>query len=64
VRRTAAIADVTYRANIIGGRELVIRLRRAPDAATLADAWKRLASIDPGVDPMSIEIEIREALPA
>ena len=61
MRRTSeAIADITYRANVIGGRELVIRLRRAPEAATLADAWARLAAIDPGVDPMSIEIEIRE----
>jgi hypothetical protein len=63
-RISKAIADITYRAKVIGGRELAIRLHRAPDAATLADAWARLAAIDPGVDPMSIEIEIREALRA
>jgi hypothetical protein len=62
MRRTfEAIADITYRANVIGRRELVIRHQRAPDAATLADASARLAAIDPGVDPMSIENEIREA---
>jgi hypothetical protein len=61
MRRTSeAIAAITYRANVIGGGELVVHLQRAPDATTLADAWARLVAIDPGVDPMSIEIEIRE----
>jgi len=59
-----AVAAITYRANALDGRELVIRLRCAPEAATLADAWSRLVVIDPGVDPTSIEIEIREAVPA
>jgi hypothetical protein len=62
-RSTEAFADITYRANRNDGREVVIRLRRAPEAATLADAWARFAALDPEVDPMSIEIEIREALP-
>jgi hypothetical protein len=62
--RFEAVADITYRANLIDGGELTVRLRRAPEAATLADAWARLAALDPGVDPMSIEIEIREALQA
>jgi hypothetical protein len=63
-RSSEAVADITYRANVIDGREIVVRLQRAPKAATLADAWARLVHLDPGVDPMSIEIEIREALPA
>jgi hypothetical protein len=63
-RSSEAVADITYRANVIDGREIVVRLQRAPKAATLADAWARLVDLDPGVDPMSIEIEIREALPA
>jgi hypothetical protein len=63
-RASEGVAEITYRANVIDGREIVIRLLRAPDTATLADAWARLAALDPGVDPMSIEIEIRETLPA
>jgi hypothetical protein len=63
-RASEAVAEITYRANVIDGREVVVRSQRAPDTATLADAWARLTALDPGVDPMSIEIEIREALPA
>jgi hypothetical protein len=62
-RRTDAFADITYRANVIDGREVVVCLRRPPEAATLADAWARLAAVDPGVDPRSIEIEIRAVGP-
>jgi hypothetical protein len=57
-----AVAEITYRANVIDGTEVVIRLQRAPDTATPADAWTRLVALDPGIDPMSIEIEIRENL--
>jgi hypothetical protein len=60
--RLEHVADITYRANRIDGGELTARLRCAPEAATLADAWARLAALDPGVDPMTIEIEIRETL--
>jgi hypothetical protein len=63
-RRTDAFADITYRANVIDGREVVVCLRRPPEAATLADAWARLAALDPGVDPRSIEIEIRAPGPS
>jgi hypothetical protein len=62
--RFEAVADITYRANATDAGEVVVRLRRAPEAATLADAWARLSALDPGIDPMSIEVEIREALPA
>jgi hypothetical protein len=62
-RASETVADITYRANAIDGREIVVRLQRAPEAATLADAWARLVAIEPNVDPMSIEIEVRETLP-
>jgi hypothetical protein len=41
-RSSAAVADITYRANVIDGREIVLRLQRAPEAATLADALRGL----------------------
>ncbi len=63
-RSSMAVADITYRANVADGGELVVRLQRAPEAATLADAWARLVAFDPAVDPRSIEIEIREPVPA
>jgi hypothetical protein len=62
-RASETVADITYRANAIDGREIVVRLQRTPEAATLADAWARLVAIEPNVDPMSIEIEVREAAP-
>jgi hypothetical protein len=54
------IHDVTYRATVAGGRTAEIRLRTTFAAATLADAWARLTALHGGVDPRSIEIELRE----
>ena len=56
-----AIYDVTYRATVAGGEQAEVRLRAAFAAATLADAWARLTAIHRGVDPTSIEIELRES---
>jgi hypothetical protein len=53
--------DVTYRATVAGGRQAEVRLRTTFAAATLADAWGRLTALHDGVDPRSIEIELREA---
>jgi hypothetical protein len=53
--------DVTYRATLAGGRTAEIRLRTTFAAATLADAWRRLSALHDGVDPRSIEIELRES---
>jgi hypothetical protein len=61
LRRTAA---VTYRCTLPSGREGVISLRLRPEAATLADAWLRLTTRFGDVDPRTIEIEIREGVPA
>jgi len=54
-------ADVTYRANIAGGREAQIRLVIDPAMATVADAWARLSEAYAGVDPRTLEVEIRYA---
>ena len=51
---------VTYRGTAADGTEAEVRLRIAAEAATLADAWSRLAARHGPVDPESIEIEIRE----
>ena len=56
-----AIYDVTYRATVAGGEQAEVRLRAAFAAATLADAWERLTAIHRGVDPTSIEIELRQS---
>ena len=52
--------DVTYRATVAGGRQVEIRLQTTFMAATLADAWERLTALHDGVDPRTIEIELRE----
>jgi hypothetical protein len=51
---------IVYRATIAGGREAEVRLSLDPAAATLADAFARLSARFQGVDPRSIEIELRE----
>ena len=61
MRRTAA---VTYRCTLAPGREASIALRLRPEAATLSDAWLRLTARFGDVDPTTIEIEIREGVPA
>ena len=52
--------DVTYRATVAGGGQAEVRLQTTFAAATLADAWERLTALHDGVDPRSIEIELRE----
>ncbi len=61
LRRTAA---VTYRCTLPTGREGAISLRLRPEAATLSDAWARLTARFGDCDPTTIEIEIREGVPA
>lgn len=61
LRRTAA---VTYRCTLPSGREGTIGLRLRPEAATLSDAWLRLTTRFGDFDPRTIEIEIREGVPA
>lgn len=56
-------ARVTYRATLAGGCEAAVHLVLAPEAATLADGWRRLAAIFLEVDPAMIEIEIRPFRP-
>ena len=56
---SSSFAHVTYRATSAGGREVEIHLTIDPSAASIADAWFRLTEAHPGVDPMSLEIEIR-----
>jgi hypothetical protein len=54
------LADVTYRAMRSDRSEVALKLRLAPDAATVVDAWQRLKAIHADVDPRSLEVEIRE----
>jgi hypothetical protein len=54
------LADVTYRAMRADRSEVALKLRLAPDAATVVDAWQRLKAIHADVDPRSLEVEIRE----
>jgi hypothetical protein len=59
--RTFACAEVTYRATAAEGHEAELRLFIDPDAATVADAWSRLTALYRGLDPRTLEIEIRLA---
>jgi len=52
-------AYVIYRGAGRGGRPVEVHLVAAPGVATVADAWARLARLDPTVDPESLEIETR-----
>ena len=53
-------ANVVYRAKAPKGHVVEVRFATlAPDSATVADAWARLSAARPGVDPSTIEIEIR-----
>jgi hypothetical protein len=54
-----ALARVTYRATVGGGREAAIHIVVPPDAATVADAWRRFSAMFAEVDPMSLEVEVR-----
>lgn len=54
------LADVTYRATAAGRKEVAIHLHLTPEAATVADAWARLTAVQQDIDPLSLEIEIRE----
>jgi hypothetical protein len=54
-------AHVIYRAAGRDGREVEIHLALEPAAATVADAWSRLTGVCPDADPLSLEIEVREA---
>jgi hypothetical protein len=58
--RPQPLADVTYRATVAGNREAELRLRMPLAAASAADGWARLSAVFAGVDPMTMEIEIRE----
>lgn len=58
--RPQPLADVTYRATVAGNREAELRLRMPLAAASAADGWARLSAVFAEVDPMTMEIEIRE----
>jgi hypothetical protein len=55
-------AQVTYRATLADGREAELRLIIDPAAASVVDAWDRLTAAHQGVDPRTLEVEIRPAL--
>lgn len=50
---------VIYRATLPGGREGALYPPVAPGDATMADAFRRWNGICPGIDPRTLEIEIR-----
>jgi hypothetical protein len=54
-------AQVTYRATLADGREAELRLIIDPAAASVVDAWNRLTAAHEGVDPRTLEVEIRPA---
>jgi hypothetical protein len=58
-RHSTERSYVIYRGTGRGDRPVEVHLIAAPDAATAADAWTRLARLDATVDPRSIEIETR-----
>lgn len=58
------VCAVTYRATAADGQDAEIRLTLDPAAATLADAWERLSKRYGPIDPRTIEIELRDLLPA
>jgi hypothetical protein len=58
--RPEIVYDVIYRGSTSKGTQAEFRLRRTFAAATLADAWERLSEIHGGIDPRTIEIELRE----
>lgn len=60
MRDDVKLADILYRANRIDRSEVTLRLRLPPEAATAADCWERLTATHGPVDPLTIEIEIRE----
>ena len=57
----SALARVTYRSALKDGREVEMSLALPPEAATVPDAWRRLTALYGWVDPLALEIEIREA---
>jgi hypothetical protein len=58
--RTITEAEITYRATASWG-EAEVRLRMDPSCATVADAWRRLSTRYAGLDPRTVEIEVRYA---
>jgi hypothetical protein len=56
----AAARAVVYRGTLADGAEGEIRLRMRPERATLRDAWARLVARYGDVDPLTVEIEIRD----
>ncbi len=57
--------SVIYRASVPGqSRAIEVRLHIDAAAASVADAWAHLTAVHPGVDPYSLEIEIREGATA
>jgi hypothetical protein len=57
------MVQVTYRAAAAGGGDAAVRFVADPAQATMGDAWSRLSALYPGIDPMSLEIELRELQP-
>jgi hypothetical protein len=57
-----ALVRVTYRSSLKDGREVAMSLVLPPEAATVADAWRRLTAVHGWVDPLALEIEIWELL--
>ena len=51
---------VVYRGTLKDGGEAEVRLLMPGGDATMADAWSRLSARFGVVDPLSIEIEIRQ----
>ena len=53
-------ANVVYRAAGPTGQPVEVRFATlAPASATVSDAWARLSAVDAGVEPSTIEIEVR-----
>lgn len=53
------LARVTYRATLPDGREAGLEFALAPEAATPADAWRRLTAVFGAIDVSTLEIEVR-----
>jgi len=56
----SALVRVKYRSSLKDGREVAMSLVLPPEAATVADAWRRLTAVHGWVDPLALEIETWE----